>query len=142
MRKTIVFFVSIVLLGINFTSCSSNDDAPASVVGKWNYSKTLTSINGVASPEEDYENEPGCSKDYFELKSGGAFDAGDYSGSSCTLDKSVGTWTQNGSTITIVTDKDTFSGEVVSVSSTVLKIKTTETSNGFTVAVVITFTKA
>lgn len=145
MKKIIIFFVFTLLLGIIFTSCSNNDDSStsASVVGKWNFSKMSTVINGVASPEVEYDgNENGCPKDYLEFKSGGAYDEADYSGSACVIDINVGTWVQTGNTLTITEGGDVISVEIVSVSSSVLKVKASETDNGVTITVNITLTKA
>lgn len=100
-------------------------------------------INGVASPEEDYDdNEPGCPKDYIEFKTGGVFNDADYSGSTCVIDLSSGTWVQSGSNITITEGTDVVTFQVVSVTSTTLKIKLTETSSGVAYTINITCTKA
>jgi 2-methylaconitate cis-trans-isomerase PrpF len=54
----------------------------------------------------------------------------------------VGTWSQNGSTITITEGPISLSAELVTVTSSMLKFKATETNNGVTIVVNITFTKA
>jgi len=145
MKKTIMFFVFTLGLVMFFPSCSSDDDSSnsASVVGKWNFSKMSTVINGVASPEMDYDgNETGCAKDFLEFKSGGIYTETDYFGSACELDSSTGTWIQSGSTITITEGPDVITAQVISVTSSVLKVKATETDSGITITVNITFTKA
>jgi hypothetical protein len=145
MKKIIVLFAFALISILNFTSCSSEDDSStsSSIVGKWNFSKISTTINGVTSPEMDYDdNELGCPKDFVEFKTGGIYTEGDYSGSTCLLDSSAGTWVQSGSNITITQGTDVFTAEVVSVTSTTLKVKATETDSGVTITINITFTKA
>jgi len=144
MKKVIILFVSALALGMAFTSCNNDDDSPAptpaSVEGKWNFSKISETVNGVTSPEEDYGHEPGCNKDYIELKAGGVFNEANYSGSNCALDLSTGTWSKSGNIITITLGGVGVSGEVVSVSSSVLKVKFSEI--GTTNVINTTFTKA
>lgn len=148
MKKSLILSAFILVSVLNFTSCSSEDvssptAATDELVGKWNFSKFSTSFNGVTTPELDYDdNEPGCPKDYLEFKTGGVFNNGEYSGSTCVLDSESGTWTQSGSTITITEGTDVFTAQLVSVTSSELKLKVTETDNGITITVNLTFTKA
>jgi hypothetical protein len=145
MKKIIISIVFALVSGINFTSCSSDDDSTpsASIIGKWNYSTMSTTINGVTSPEIDWDgNEPGCPKDYVEFKTGGVLSEGDYLGSNCELNTFSGTWSQNGNTITITEGPISLSAELVTVTSSMLKFKATESNNGVTIVVIITFTKA
>ncbi|MNG34938.1 hypothetical protein D3C84_1215600 [compost metagenome] len=58
------------------------------------------------------------------------------------LETSSGTWSKNGAIITITGDGISIPLEVVSVSSTVLKVKYSETFEGITTVINITFTKA
>ena len=145
MKKLIILFVFVLVTGLNLTSCSSDNESTSSssIVGKWNFSKYSTTFNGVTSPEMDYDgNESGCPKDFIEFKTGGVYNEGDYSGSTCVLDSFAGTWVQSGSNITITEGTDVITAQVVSVSSSVLKVKATETDSGVTITVNITFVKA
>jgi hypothetical protein len=145
MKKFSIFLISLFVFSMFFSSCSSSDDSSSSssIIGKWNYSKISTTLNGVTSPEMDYDgNEPGCSKDYIEFKTGGIFNESDYSGSTCIINSTVGTWVQTGSTITITEGTDVISAQVVSVSSSELKVKASDTLNGVAVIINISFTKA
>nr|WP_314895494.1 lipocalin family protein [uncultured Flavobacterium sp.] len=146
MRKISILFVSALVLGMTFTSCSNDDNspapAPASVEGKWNFSKISETVNGVTSPEVDYDHEPGCNKDYIELKAGGVFNEVYYFGSDCASDLNTGTWSKSGNIITITLGGVVASVEVVSVSSSVLKVKFSETYEGITTVINTTFTKA
>jgi len=145
MKKLIILFVFALVTILNFTSCSSDNESSSSssIVGKWNFSKFSTTFNGVTSPEMDYDgNESGCPKDYVEFKTGGVFNEGDYTGSTCVLDQLAGTWVQSGSTITLTEGTDVVTVQVVSVTSSTLKVKSTETDSGVTITINITFTKA
>jgi hypothetical protein len=140
MKKTIISFVFALFLGVVFTSCSKDDSpssASASLVGKWNYSKISFTINGVTSPEIDYDDdEPGCSKDYIEFKTAGVYNEGDYSGTTCVLDLTVGTWSQTGSQLTITADGTPAALEVLSITSSTLKVKVKEGADSGTVTFV------
>ena len=146
MKKLIILFVVVLFLGLNFTSCSSSDNdssSSSSIVGKWNFSKTQSTVGGVTSPEVDYQHTPNCSKDYVEFKTGGVLNTGTYEGSTCDFAPSSGTWTQNGSnpsTITVTFGTDVTTLILVSVTSSKLKLKETETNNGE--IIINTFTKA
>lgn len=144
MKKVIILLLSTLALGTTFTSCNNNDDsqAPASLEGKWNFSKVSETENGVVTlPEEDYVHEPGCIKDYIELKPDGVYNEA-YYGSGCALDLTIGTWSKTGNTITITQGADIISAEVVSLSNSVLKVKISDTDSGITTVTTVTFTRA
>lgn len=144
MKKLSFLFLSALALGMSFTSCSKDDDStPGSVVGKWNYSKTSTSINGqLVAPEADYDgNEAGCNKDYVEILESGVYNEVDFDGVDCDQDLDAGTWVKNGATLTVTSNGETDVMTVVSVSSTVLKMKFSYTEQGITITQNVTFTK-
>lgn len=146
MKKINVLFVSALALGITFASCSS-DDSPtptsASVEGKWIYNKTAYTYLGVVNPEENYAgNELGCVKDYIEFKAGGVYADGDYTGTDCLLIRNDGTWSKSGNIITVASSGLAAQYELVSVTSSELKMKRTDTQWGIvSVTVNFTFTK-
>ena len=145
MKKLIILFAFALVSVLNFTSCSNDDDnsSSSSIVGKWNYSKMSAIVDGVTSPEIEYDdNEAGCPKDYVEFKTGGIFIQGDYSGSTCVLDSFPGTWVQTDNTITITEGTDVYTAQVLSVTNSTLKLKATETDSGMTITLIMTFTKA
>lgn len=145
MKKLIVLFVFALVTVLNFNSCSSDNESSSSssVTGKWNFSKFSTTVSGVTSPEMDWaDNEPGCPKNYVEFKTGGVFNGASYSGSTCVLDISSGTWVQSGNTFTLTLGTEVTTFQVVSVTSSTLKIKTTETDSGVTYTLNVTFEKA
>lgn len=149
MKKVSVLFVLVLAFAMTFVSSCSNDDdndsnpVTATVEGKWNFSKISAVIDGVPTPEEDYDdNEPGCPKDFIELKSGGVYNDGYYYNPGCLLETSTGTWSKSGAILTITSEGISIPLEVVSVSSTVLKVKYSETFEGITSVFNVTFTKA
>ena len=147
MKKVIILFFSSLVFGLTFISCNNDNndnDSPvvASVEGKWNFSKVSETENGVVTqPEEDYVHEAGCLKDYIELKPGGVYNEAYYS-SGCVVDLTTGTWSKSGNIITITQGSDIISAEVVSVSSSMLKVKISDTDAGITTVTTVTFTKA
>jgi hypothetical protein len=148
MKKVIILFVSALALGMTFASCSNDDDSPAptpaSVEGKWIYNKmSYTSLGGVTDPEEDYVgNEFGCIKDYIELKAGGVYGDGDYTGSDCMLVKSNGAWSKSGNIIAVLSPGLAANFELVRVSSFELKVKRSGTKWGIIpVTINFSFTK-
>lgn len=145
MKRISILFVSVMTLGLTLTSCTGNDDdSVGSIEGKWNFSKIEYTIDGVASPEEDYDdNESGCNKDYLEFLEGGTYTEGDYYGSECEFYSESGTWSQSGSQVSTSIDGESISFKVLSVSETTLKVKFTEDyEEEGTVTAVITLTKA
>lgn len=146
MKKVIILLLSSLVLGTTFTSCNDNDDppapAPASVEGKWNFNKLSETENGVVTlPEADYVHEPGCIKDYIELKPNGVYNEA-YYGSGCALELTTGTWSKSGNIITITQGADIISAEVVSLSPSVLKVKISDTDSGIATVTTVTFTRA
>jgi hypothetical protein len=145
MKKISVLFISALTLAFAFSSCCDDEDSPVStsIKGKWNFDKMSLTINGVTSPELNYDdNEPGCSKDYIEFASGAVFSEGDYSGLDCLLDITTGIWYKNGNVVTITSEGVIIPFEVVSLTSTMLKVKYSETQDGTAVIVNLTFIKA
>jgi hypothetical protein len=145
MKKFSIFLISLFAFSMFFSSCSNDEDSqvPVTFEGKWNFDKMSVTVNGVTSPELDYDgNEPGCAKDYIEFKPGGVLNDGDYSDSTCILNLTVGTWVKSGNIITITSEGIVIPLDVVSLTSTTFKIKYSETLEGDTVSVNMTFTKA
>ncbi|ESU28661.1 hypothetical protein FLJC2902T_12520 [Flavobacterium limnosediminis JC2902] len=148
MKKVSILFVSALALGMTFTSCNKDDgdnsSAPvASVEGKWNFNKFSVTQNGVTSPEDNYpNNQEGCSKDFIELKADGIYNEGDYVDSACTLEQTPGTWTKDNNSISLSVDGETQAFEIVSLSTTELKVKATFTEQGTTFTLNVSFTKA
>jgi hypothetical protein len=147
MRKVTTLVVLVLAFSMTFiSSCNSDDDeslnpATASIEGKWNFNKIATEIDGVKYPEENYNEGNGCPKDFVELKSGGNYTEGYYYGLECTLDTSSGTWTRNGAIVTFTSDGESIFYEITSITTSILKIKYSETVDGVNYVYRVSFTK-
>jgi hypothetical protein len=145
MKKIILLFIYVLSLMFAFSSCSDDSDSPepATIEGKWNFNKMSVTINGITSPEIDYEgNEPGCLKDYIEFIPGGVLKEGDYYGSECALEIINDTWVKNGNKITVTLDGILIPLEVVSLTSSSLVVKYSESQDGMTLIINLSFVKA
>jgi hypothetical protein len=144
MKKLSILFLSVLALGMTVVSCSKDDDneAAASIEGKWNVSKM--SITGLGLPAQEIdnpENAPGCNKNYLEIKTGGVAIEGTYEGTACKLSTVTGTWVKDGNKITIKLGADTEVFDVVSVTSSGMTLGTTYTESGITMTVNTIFTR-
>lgn len=68
MKKIKVILAAVVLSAFALTSCSSDDDStPATLIGKWNRTKTV-SVIGTSNTTTPYvNNQATCGKDYIEF---------------------------------------------------------------------------
>lgn len=145
MKKIKLVFISILVLGASFSSCTK-EEGPVDmslIIGKWNFNKTSFTQGVITTPESEYSgNEAGCNKDYIEIVAGGVAKAGDYS-TACAFSQKEGTWVASDNNLTVTVTDSTLGGvfQVVSVSSTEMVLKITTTQNGITVTVNQTFTK-
>ena len=146
MKKISVLFVSILILGIIFTSCS-NDEGPvdmALIEGKWNFNKSTATSSGITIPfpTQYFKNEEGCNKDYVDILKGGTVKYGDYS-LNCAFVGKDGTWTQSGNTITIRVSGTTLDGtfNVTSLTANELILKYEGSYGGQTGTFNLHFTK-
>jgi hypothetical protein len=129
MKKISILFVSILILGTVFTSCTKDDSGPVDmnfIEGKWNFDKSTATSGAftIPYPTDYFKNEDGCSKDYIELIAGGTAKYGNYT-TACAFEEKNGTWTQSGNTITIYVTGTSFNGtfKVASLSATELLLK-------------------
>lgn len=66
---------------MSFASCSSDDDSNnvGSIVGKWNYNRIKTSVNGQVVSDEPYDDdEEACERDYLDIRADSTAEFGDY----------------------------------------------------------------
>ena len=130
------FRLLILLLSISmaFISCDKDEDEVAGVSGnkyettyaKFEMTGSITLTMELKTKAELEENEI---YSVIEFKSDGKF---------YTDDEMNGTWTQSGSTVTITSDGESFSGNL---SGNVLTISTTETEDGDTTKITMKLTK-
>lgn len=148
MKKVILVFVSILILGSVFTSCTKeggNGPVDMSLIkGKWNFNKSTATSSGFTIPYTTpyFKNEDGCNKDYVEVLSGGIVKYGDYSLNCVFLGKD-GTWTQSENTVTINVTGTSFNGtfNVTSLTETELVLKIDGTYSGQSGTLALYFTK-
>ena len=139
MKKLALLFVAVLAVGV--TSCSKDDDAAgASLEGKWEYSKEGGIIQGqeVLTP---WQHAAGCTKD-FTLITATTIVNSEFSGSDCSEYNDTETYTRNGNTITVNRDGDIFTGTILQLDNTTLKIKGEEmTEGGITYSDVTVYTR-
>lgn len=146
MKKISILFVSILILGTFFASCSTDTGSVdmALIVGKWNFNKSTATSNGITIPypTEYFKNEDGCNKDYIEILSGGIAKYGNYT-TACAFEEKIGTWSQSGNTINISVAGSSFNGtfNVASLSATELLLKIDGTYAGQSGTFNLYFTK-
>jgi hypothetical protein len=130
MKKVCLLFISVLIFGVLFTSCTKDDSGPVDmnlIGGIWNFNKSTATSSGITIPYSTsyFKNEDGCTKDYVDIQTGGIVKYADYS-LNCVLIEKNGTWTQSGNTITInVTGSSvngTFNVASLTASELILKI--------------------
>jgi hypothetical protein len=110
---------------VSLVSCNKDEDdaTPAvSFEGKWQYLKTGVIVNSQ-EVLSDYDHTSGCTKDYVEFLSAGVFKDHSFFGTSCDEDIFTGTWSKNGSMVTVTADGDSSTAEILELTSTTLKVK-------------------
>lgn len=105
------------LTAITVISCSSSDDPTTSgeLVGKWYYKEYRA--GGETYPYEDHEP---CGKDYVQFNADGTgvnVDVWD-----CELDAAPFSYTRSGNSISITSDGETDTVQIVELSSTTLQV--------------------
>lgn len=136
MKKITILFVSVLSLGLALTSCSKDDDSSSSssatgVEGKWKYVKEGAIVSGQEVLMDYVNDAPQCGSDYIEiLANGTAKDVYFYTDGGCTSDIATGTWSKSGNTMTVSFEGVTESAEILTLNSTTLKVKYTDSDTG------------
>jgi len=141
MKKLSILFVSVLTLGLAVVSCSSDDDNNASIEGKWTPVKMGSIVNGkellVAIPKEG-----NCDSDITEYTADGKFNELSYEfyDNKCTASNDKGTWSLKDKILTTKYDDDTdvYTEEVLELTQSSLKLKTTEKIDDTNTMVLIT----
>ena len=146
--KKIAFLLSITFLLLQ--SCSSSDGSSSSgsqsLVGKWETSQlrvfpASTIITGNESLPS-YMHECATKKDYVEFWSDGTFQLVVYN-NNCFADANNAVWTKVGSQINLSNNGDSITWEIISLTSSELKIKYPNPPTGTPMEyIVISYNKA
>jgi hypothetical protein len=147
MKKISILFLTVLILGTFFTSCSNEVSGSVDmslIKGKWKFNKSTATSNGFTIPytTEYFKNEEGCDKDYIDLIAGEVVEYGNYK-TDCVKEEKEGTWEQSDNTIIISVTDTSFNGtfDVVSLSATELILKIDGTFEGKSGTLHLYFTK-
>lgn len=142
MRKSKILIGMLAMAALSLTSCGSDDDGfERTIVGKWNYNKTIVTAQGGTPVDQSYTgHENGCEKDHVEFIEGGIYRnvlMNKDQNNNCVEDASQSTWTKNGATLTVGTD----TYQVTKLNGSELRYENTVNLEGVPVKVVKVFTK-
>lgn len=129
MKKIGILVASALVMGLSFTSCSSDDDNSnniGSIVGKWNFDSAKYTVDGVSESEPYDDHEPGCAKDYLEFLDNGSAIAGDYV-EGCVLIPDAATYTRSGNVLTIDDEGSIDTSEILVANATTLVLRYVDT---------------
>jgi Lipocalin-like domain len=139
MKNRIILFVSLLVLGLNLTSCG-DDDRPSTsgdIVAKWEWYKVGDKDDG-SEYLELYEHQVGCTKDNVEFSSNGNYiDSSYFDG--CESDSYSGTYTKSGNVLTVNDGFDLTTYTIKELSSSTLKVYETYSEDGETYTDIIIF---
>jgi len=122
--KQIVMLVAFTTFSL--VSCNNDDDSGnASIEGKWELSKEGSIVSGQEILV-DFEPDAGCSKDYDEIKAGGSGTSYYFedNGTGCESYSDDFSWSREGNTVTVTFSGDSYSAEILQLTSSTLKLKT------------------
>lgn len=138
MKKMKTLIIAFLIGGLTLASCSSDEveGVPASIEGRWNQSKTVTTV-GTGNLETPYEaNTTGCTKNYLEFAPGSVYNDVVYfrQGGQCQESSAApGTWVKTDNMLTITNGGDLSGRYVIDRLTNVdLQISTTNTVGGVT----------
>ncbi|CAM3671093.1 hypothetical protein FSS13T_13340 [Flavobacterium saliperosum S13] len=130
MKKITILFASALVLGLSFASCNKDDDSSsasssASLEGKWNFSKEDIIVDGNEVLVNYSGNESGCSKDYIMINTNGTISSVDYDSfeNPCEVFTDNGTWLRSGNSLVVTLGGETFTSEILALTSSELKVK-------------------
>lgn len=143
MKKITILFASALVLGLSFASCNKDDDSSSSssvsVEGKWKYSKEGAIVSGQEVLTDYVNDAPECGNDYIEVLAGGtAKDVYFYNDGGCLSDISTGTWSKTDNTMTVTFDGMSETATILTLNSTTLKVKYTDSDTGMEMIQVFT----
>lgn len=128
--KTKFLIVPALLLAFGTTSCDDDDDKnfqlpPATLTGKWNFSKVGGIVGGTEILTPYDGNEAGCNKDYIELGNNNTYANVDYNSDTepCQAITTAGTFAVTGNTIVVDAGAESFTGTILNLSYVELKVQ-------------------
>jgi hypothetical protein len=126
MKTRRILLALLLSIGVFATSCSSDDNEGETIVpiqGKYNLSKTGFVVNGSEVLNDATENAAGCNRDYLDLRLSNAAVIGDYSGTSCSLTETTGTYVRSHNDLTITVGNISSTNDIMNLTNKELKIK-------------------
>lgn len=114
-------------------SCNKDDDGDSGAIeGKWEFTKVGSIVAGQEALIDYPDHTPGCTKDYTEILVGGTVKDYYYTdnGSGCEESIDNGTWTRDNNNITVNFSGEVTVAEILELSNTTLKLKSTDSDTG------------
>lgn len=122
MKKIFLLAIAFVSFA-TVTSCDKDDDAQASLEGKWELSKTGIAGSGQEALT-DYEHQEGCAKDFVMINAT-TFADHTFFGTTCEEDITTATYTRSGNTLTVTEGTETYTMEIKTLDGNTLKLYAT-----------------
>ena len=117
----------VLAIGLLATSCDEDNggETIAPLAGKWNLDKVGTLVDGNENLVDAPQNEPGCAKDYLELKMDNTVAEGNYDStiSACALDVDEGIYSRSHNNLTTVIGEITEIKDIMNLTVHELKLK-------------------
>ncbi|WP_426483531.1 lipocalin family protein [Flavobacterium sp. 2] len=129
MKTRRILFGLLLCIGLSAVSCSSDDNEGETLIpleGKWNLSKTGTSVGGTETLIDAPQNQSGCDRDYLQLKLDNTATIGDYDStvSACALTTQTGIYSRSHNNLTIsITGGASTTQDIVNLTLSELKLR-------------------
>ncbi|GGD28894.1 lipocalin family protein [Flavobacterium orientale] len=128
MKNRSLLFALALSIGLFTASCSDDDNDGETllpVIGKWNITKVGSVINGQEVLFDAPQNEPGCDKDYIDLKIDNDVNQGEYDSTTtaCQLITKTGSYSRSHNNLTTTIDGVTKVQDIMNLTLSELKLK-------------------
>ena len=144
MKSIKVMLAAVLVAGLSFTSCSSDDDGPSTggnIVGKWTPTKRVENVSGRNQTFNYEDNVATCNKNFTQFADGAIYKEVEYyiiPSSGCAEDVLVtSTWAKTDNVL--IADGVTY--EVIRLTGSELQIKSSAVVGGSTFTVTEFFTR-
>ena len=139
MKKLALLFISV--LTLTTTSCGDDNEITAAELdGKWEYSQQGTVIAGQEVLTV-YNHEVGCTKDFIQISATTIVDH-KFTTSECLENVTTRAYTRSGNTVSSTIQGQTVNAEIINLTATSLKLKTTQVVQGQNLSYVVVYTRA